>query len=362
MYFKQFFTENYVVLFEFVGILIMLGISAHIPSRMKRLTFTGILLLFIELILYYVERWMQTFETLNVARPLLTAAKYSLYPFVLYVLTMITVNKRLSWQKNLLILLPASVAIPLYFSSQWTHLVCWYHETNHWAPGPLYRLPYVIFGLYVAMFLIRNLFFLRYEEAQIRWIVIFIIVSPVIGVLLYLFTEYSDNYSALFTSSIVLYYLFIYLHYARFDPLTGLLNRQVYYSDMNNRSDKICYAVSIDLNDLKHINDGYGHDAGDTALQTVAAVLKKNVGRSGTAYRIGGDEFVIFYRTQDENVVIREIAAMRKGLEKTPYVCAFGYSKKEPTHTVEDAVRYADHEMYDDKTRIKKEKEAIKHP
>ena len=131
---------------------------------------------------------------------------------------------------------------------------------------------------------------------------------------------------------------------------------------MNNRSDKICYAVSIDLNDLKHINDGYGHDAGDTALQTVAAVLKKNVGRSGTAYRIGGDEFVIFYRTQDENVVIREIAAMRKGLEKTPYVCAFGYSKKEPTHTVEDAVRYADHEMYDDKTRIKKEKEAIKHP
>ena len=362
MNFGLFLTENYVVLFEFIGVLIMLGISAHIPGRMKRLTFTGILLLFIELEVYYAELWTQSFETLSLARPLLTATQYSIYPFILSVLTMITVNRRLSWQKNLLLLLPASIAIPLYFSSQWTHLVCWYHETNHWAPGPLYRLPYVIFGLYVAMFLIRNLFFLRYEEAQIRWIVIFIVVSPVIGVLLDLFTGYSDNYSARFTSSIVLYYLFIYLHYARFDPLTGLLNRQVYYSDMNNRSDKICYAVSIDLNDLKHINDGYGHDAGDTALQTVAAVLKKNVGRSGTAYRIGGDEFVIFYRTQDENVVIHEIAAMRKGLEKTPYVCAFGYSKKEPTHTVEDAVRYADHEMYDDKTRIKKEKEATERP
>ena len=70
----SFITENYVVLFEFVGVLVMLGISAHVPSRMKRLTFTGILLLFIELVLYYVELWTQSFATLSIARPLLTAA------------------------------------------------------------------------------------------------------------------------------------------------------------------------------------------------------------------------------------------------------------------------------------------------
>ena len=46
----SFITENYVVLFEFVGILVMLGISAHVPPRMKRQTFTGIILLFVELI------------------------------------------------------------------------------------------------------------------------------------------------------------------------------------------------------------------------------------------------------------------------------------------------------------------------
>ncbi|MBO4284037.1 MAG: GGDEF domain-containing protein [Clostridia bacterium] len=353
MIFVSFITENYVVLLEFVGILIMLGISAHVPSRMKRLTFTGILLLFTELVLYYAEQWTQRFETLSLARPLLTAAKYSLYPFILYVLTMITVKTRLSWQKNLLILLPASLASPLYFSSQWTHLVCWYHESNHWAPGPLYRLPYVIFGLYIVLFLVRNMVFLRSETRQIRGILLFIIFSPVVGVLLYLFTDFSDDYSALFTSSIVLYYLFIYLHYARFDPLTGLLNRQVYYHDMNAGTG-INFAVSIDLNDLKHINDGYGHDAGDTALQTVATVLKKNVGKNGTVYRIGGDEFVVFYRHADEGAVIRAIDAMRRGMEKTPYTCAFGYSKREPLYTVEDAVRYADREMYDDKARIKK--------
>lgn len=356
----NFITEKYVVLFEFVGLLIMLGISAHVPSRMKRLTFTAVLLLFFELVVYYVEMWTQDFETLSLARPLLTAAKYSIYPFILYVMTMITVKTRLPWYKNLLILFPAIVVIPIYVTSQWTHLVCYYHENNHWAPGPLRYLPYVIFAIYLVLFLVRNIVFLCSETQQIHLILLFIIIAPVVGVLLYLFRDFSDDYSAIFTSSIVLYYLFIYLHFARFDPLTGLLNRQVYYFDMNTGANRISYAVSIDLNDLKHINDSYGHDAGDTALKTVAAVLRKNVGKNGTLYRIGGDEFVIFYRDVDESAVAKAIEKMRAEMAKTPYVCAFGYAKRGPLHTVEDAVRFADHEMYDDKAQIKKFKEAEK--
>ena len=350
--------KNYVIFFEFIGVLVMLGISAHVPSRMKRLTFTGILLLFIELVVYTVELWTQDFETLSLARPLLTAVKYSIYPYILFVLTMITVKSQLSWQKNFLILLPATIAVPFYFTSQWTHLVCYYSETNVWAPGPLRYLPYGIFALYLVLFLVRNVFFLRSEVPQIRWVLYFIIFAPAIGVPLYLITDYSDDYSALFTSSIVLYYLFIYLHFARFDPLTGLLNRQVYYFDMSSGSGRITYAVSIDLNDLKLINDSYGHDAGDAALKTVASVLKKNVGRNGTLYRIGGDEFVIFYHGVDERAVVQAIEKMRGEMAKTPYVCAFGYAKRGPLHTVEDAVRYADREMYDDKAQIKKFQEA----
>ena len=235
----NFITEKYVVLFEFVGLLIMLGISAHVPSRMKRLTFTAVLLLFFELVVYYVEMWTQDFETLSLARPLLTAAKYSIYPFILYVMTMITVKTRLPWYKNLLILFPAIVVIPIYVTSQWTHLVCYYHENNHWAPGPLRYLPYVIFAIYLVLFLVRNIVFLCSETQQIHLILLFIIIAPVVGVLLYLFRDFSDDYSAIFTSSIVLYYLFIYLHFARFDPLTGLLNRQVYYFDMNTGANRI---------------------------------------------------------------------------------------------------------------------------
>ena len=357
-YCVEYLKENYVVLFEFVGILVMLGISAHTPARMKRLTFTAVLLMFTQTIVYTLELWTQSFETLSIWRPMLTAAEYSIHPFILFVLTMITVKSKLRWHLNLLILLPAILVIPLYFSSQWTHLVCWFSESNHWAPGPLRFLPYIVFGLYIILFLVRNLFFLFSETAQIRWILLFIIFAPVAGVVFYYATDYSNNYSLLFTSSILLYYLFVYLHFARFDSLTGLLNRQVYYADMNDGAHRIDYAVSIDLNDLKLINDNYGHDAGDTALKTVAGVLKRNVGKNGTLYRIGGDEFVIFYRNVDEGAVVHAIEAMRNEMAKTPYVCAFGYSKREKVHTVEDAVRFADREMYEDKAQIKKYKDA----
>lgn len=350
--------ENYVVLFEFVGVLVMLGISAHTPARMKRLTFTAVLLMVVQTAVYLLELRTQDYSTLSLWRPMLTAINYSIHPFIIYVMTMITVRKKLSWQTNLLLLLPAIIVIPIYFSSQWTHLVCWYHENNHWAPGPLRYLPYAVFGLYIILFLVRNLVFLVSETPQIRGILLFIIFAPVAGVILYIVTDYSNNYSLLFTSSIVLYYLFIYLHFARFDSLTGLLNRQVYYADMNGGANKIDYAVSIDLNDLKLINDSYGHDAGDTALKTVANVLKKKVGKNGTIYRIGGDEFVIFYRNVDESAVVHAIEAMRNEMAKTPYVCAFGYAKKEGVHSIEDAVRFADHEMYDDKAQIKKFKDA----
>ena len=360
LHFLTFLIDNYVVLFEFVGLLIMLGISAHTPRRMKRLTFVAILLMFLTIVVYSLEVWTQSFATLSIWRPMLTATQYSLYPFVLYLMTMITVKTRLAWYKNLLILLPAIAVIPLYFSSQWTKLVCWFHVENKWAPGPLRYLPYAVFALYLVLFLARNVVFLRTEKVQIRGILYFIIFVPAAGVPLFLFTEDTNNYSLLFTTSIVLYYLFIYLHFARFDALTGLLNRQVYYSDMNADADRIDYAVSVDLNDLKHINDGYGHDAGDVALKTVADVLRKNAGRNGTVYRIGGDEFVIFYRNVDEGDVVRAIAKMRAEMEKTPYVCAFGYAKREALHSIEDTVRFADREMYDDKAQIKKFQEAEK--
>ena len=51
--------------------------------------------------------------------------------------------------------------------------------------------------------------------------------------------------------------------------------------------------ILLDLNGFKHYNDTHGHPAGDKMLSTLGARLKVAVGSDGTAYRLGGDEFLV---------------------------------------------------------------------
>ena len=82
------------------------------------------------------------------------------------------------------------------------------------------------------------------------------------------------------------------------DPLTRLYNRR----GLSRRVERILEAgtgdtyavVMIDLDDLKEVNDTYGHESGDQYIISAAEILKKIVGESGLTARHGGDEFVLF--------------------------------------------------------------------
>ena len=85
------------------------------------------------------------------------------------------------------------------------------------------------------------------------------------------------------------------------DPLTGLENRRVLEGRLEatlsapRRADRPVVLILCDLDHLKQINDGQGHDAGDEALLRVAAVLTVHAAaRPGTLVcRLGGDEFCV---------------------------------------------------------------------
>lgn len=83
------------------------------------------------------------------------------------------------------------------------------------------------------------------------------------------------------------------------DPLTGLFNRRhlddIRHSSLTcGRSDPIPHClILIDVDDFKSINDQLGHDAGDFALQEVAAVLQEHIREGDWAFRYGGDEFLV---------------------------------------------------------------------
>lgn len=82
------------------------------------------------------------------------------------------------------------------------------------------------------------------------------------------------------------------------DYLTGLYNRlgaeELINEKISNKDSRGCLLL-IDINDLKLINDNYGHQKGDVVLCTLAEVLKNAASETDVAARIGGDEFVIYY-------------------------------------------------------------------
>lgn len=354
---RDFFLENYILLFELIGLLIMLEVSVHISRTMKTQTLAAIGLLFAETLLFSLEKWSQTFETLSLLRPLCTAALYSIYPMIVTLLMQIITTHEFS-RRNLLILsIPEIICIPLFFSSQWTHLVFWFHENNHYAGGPLWFLPYVLFGFYALVFLIHNFSFFQENSRKACLVVAYIVFVPILGVIFYLICKADKDYSALFASAIVLYFIFIYIYRAKVDPLTSLLNRQSYYQDINSNARGITGVVSVDMNDLKYLNDNMGHEAGDTALKTVSDIMRKNCGIGGTVYRVGGDEFMIIYFRTKESEITKAISIMQGKMEETPYRCAFGYAMRQPGETVVDTIRRSDEWMYIHKAEMKKKLE-----
>ncbi len=82
---------------------------------------------------------------------------------------------------------------------------------------------------------------------------------------------------------------------AKIDSLTGLYNRYAFYAQIEQlRAEGSAGAIAIlDLNNLKEINDTFGHHAGDEALVRVARTLRDVVRATDFVCRWGGDEFVI---------------------------------------------------------------------
>jgi diguanylate cyclase (GGDEF)-like protein len=91
------------------------------------------------------------------------------------------------------------------------------------------------------------------------------------------------------------------------DELTGLYNRRRFFILTEQclkgaiRTKKRPLLLFIDMDDLKWINDHYGHNEGDQALIDFANILNKTFRESDIIARIGGDEFVVLLESTDDN-------------------------------------------------------------
>ena len=141
------------------------------------------------------------------------------------------------------------------------------------------------------------------------------------------------------------------------DLMTGIYNRNAFEEYLNNikkNPDLIdgLYVLIVDINNLKIINDIYGHSAGDVAIKTVAQSMQNTFGGNGVVFRIGGDEFISFAKNTYLDVVFfkKEIEKKNKklGFDLSVAVGQCQYNKGYHI-SIDDFITSCEREMYRDK-------------
>lgn len=151
---------------------------------------------------------------------------------------------------------------------------------------------------------------------------------------------------------------------ANSDYLTKLKNRNAFMLDMHNmdaRDRETCGIIVADVNDLKMINDTYGHQIGDECICAVAECLLSCAGKH-PAYRIGGDEFVILVRKEklkSLEAMISNIVSAVTRIKIEPDIdvtisIGFAFFDKEGDTSLIDTFKRADQKMYCMKKEQKK--------
>lgn len=148
------------------------------------------------------------------------------------------------------------------------------------------------------------------------------------------------------------------LHYYRRDALTGLYNRNYMKKWKSGEIAKFPLAILVlDCDHLKHINDNYGHKAGDELLGMVSAAIVANMGDNDIAFRVGGDEFAIICNETDEiraKELVQNLHRELNGLQLhgVTLSASIGYACiKEHTRDIHKVYAEADKMMYENKRK-----------
>lgn len=121
---------------------------------------------------------------------------------------------------------------------------------------------------------------------------------------------------------------------ANVDPLSGLGNRRAMWRKLRieyerqARNRHPCCIAMLDLDYFKEINDGWGHSAGDTVLQAVAAMLRASVRPYDSIFRFGGDEFLLCLPNADLRAAWAIIERLRLKVSVSPIELKDGSTTK----------------------------------
>ena len=186
---------------------------------------------------------------------------------------------------------------------------------GQYSHGPLYP---IYMGIYLAVIFLTIAVFMSYGQnhrRQNRGSLYAVMVLVITGIAI---QEVIGNYRTAYLAMTIGVAL-LFIHYAEFyqmtaaerirkqgtelmtDALTGVYSRYAYLKELKEHPEgeilpEDFVSFTIDINELKYVNDNLGHDAGDELIIGAAQCIEKVFTGLGKCFRTGGDEFVVLGR------------------------------------------------------------------
>jgi diguanylate cyclase (GGDEF)-like protein len=150
---------------------------------------------------------------------------------------------------------------------------------------------------------------------------------------------------------------------ATHDGMTGLFNKAFFEAEIKRLNFGRAYPISIiiiDANNLKEINDRYGHQEGDKLIQNIGSLITQTFRTDDVLARIGGDEFamvLLLTNPQDCTEIAARfctnISRFNKENDSLPVDVAIGSATSDGQEDLESVIKRADEAMYLDKAAKK---------
>ena len=147
------------------------------------------------------------------------------------------------------------------------------------------------------------------------------------------------------------------------DSMTNVGNKTAFTNSISNLKDSDEYSIVLmDANNLKQINDTYGHEAGDTYIKGCCKILCDTYSHS-PVFRIGGDEFAVILKGRDyinRDSLMKAITEIFEWVwtekENDPphrYSCSLGMADSKSCSSPRETIKTADDNMYENKKAFK---------
>jgi diguanylate cyclase (GGDEF)-like protein len=149
---------------------------------------------------------------------------------------------------------------------------------------------------------------------------------------------------------------------ATHDTMTNVYNRRQFFKlaiQKFNQNSTNLYAIMIDIDKFKNINDTYGHHIGDVVIKRFAKIVKNNISADAIFGRLGGEEFGLVEEFENIDKAKEYVEAIRKEIEKSSvlvgdklvrFTISLGFAQKNKQHkSIDELLKDADIALYEAK-------------